>query len=182
VKKTLGLIFCVAVLLAFLAVAGAQESGRFRFVILGDRTGEAKPGAFERALQEATRDNPAFLIGVGDTIQGLRDETAEAEWQEAEQLLAPYRRYQLYLAPGNHDVWSETSAMLFRKYTGHPLHYSFDYGGAHFTVLDNSGADEFSSAEMAFLAEDLARHRDQPVKFIVSHRPSWLVNAAVHNT
>jgi UDP-2,3-diacylglucosamine pyrophosphatase LpxH len=181
VKKTLGLIFCVAVLLAFLAVAGAQESGRFRFVILGDRTGEAEPGAFERALQEATRDNPAFLIGVGDTIQGLRDETAEAEWQEAEQLLAPYRRYQLYLAPGNHDVWSETSAMLFRKYTGHPLHYSFDYGGAHFTILDNSRTDRFSADELSFLEEDLRTHAAQPLKFIVSHRPGWILNVMVRD-
>jgi predicted phosphodiesterase len=172
----LGFILCIPVLLAFLAIAGAQEPGRFRFVILGDRTGESEPGVFERALQEATRDNPAFLIGVGDTIQGLRDETAEAEWQEAERILAPYRNYRLYLSPGNHDVWSEPSAMLFRKYAGHPLHYSFDYGGAHFTILDNSRSDRFSADELSFLEEDLRAHAAQPLKFIVSHRPGWILN------
>jgi predicted phosphodiesterase len=179
VRKTVGFILCIPVLLAFLAIAGAQDSGRFRFVILGDRTGEAEPGVFERALQEATRDNPAFLIGVGDTIQGLHDETTEAEWQEAQRLLTPYRRYPLYLAPGNHDVWSEPSATLFRKYSGHPLHYSFDVGGAHFTILDNSRSDRLSTDELSFLEEDLRAHTAQPLKFIVSHRPGWILNVMV---
>jgi UDP-2,3-diacylglucosamine pyrophosphatase LpxH len=166
----------IPILLAFLAAAGAQDPGRFRFVILGDRTGETEPGVFLRALQEATRDNPAFLIGVGDTIQGQRDETAEMEWQEADHLLTPYRRYRLFLAPGNHDVWSESSAMLFQKYTGHPLQYGFDYGVAHFTILDNSRSDRFSAEQLSFLEEDLRSHAAQPLKFIVSHRPGWILN------
>jgi predicted phosphodiesterase len=167
---------------AWIALAQSPGPSTFHFVLLGDRTGEVQPGVWEQVWKQAAAGKPAFVLGVGDSIQGGDDATAEAQWHEVKRKLAPYARIPLYLAPGNHDIWSPASAKLFEKYTGHPLHYSFDYGGAHFTVLDNSGADEFSSAEMAFLAEDLARHRDQPVKFIVSHRPSWLVNAAVHNT
>ena len=47
-------------------------------------------------------------------------------------LLYPFRSIPFYSAPGNHDVWSDASAKLFGKYTGHPLHYSFDYGPAAF--------------------------------------------------
>ena len=45
----------------------------FHFALLGDRTGETQPGVYEKVLREATADAPAFLLSVGDTIQGLRD-------------------------------------------------------------------------------------------------------------
>ncbi len=96
-------------------------------------------------------------------------------------MLKPFRRYPLYLVPGNHDIWSAESERLFEKYATHPAHYSFDYGQAHFTVLDNSRSDELAAAEPAFLETDLKAHAGQPLKIIVSHRPSWLVNVALRN-
>jgi 3',5'-cyclic-AMP phosphodiesterase len=166
-------------LLAFAALLSAADP--FHFVILGDRTGETQPGIYERVLADATREKPAFVVSVGDTIQGLNDATAEAEWQQAERILAPYRKFHLYLAPGNHDIWSESSERLFEKYAGHTPHYGFDYGLAHFTILDNSRTNGLTDDEMAFLEEDLKAHRAQPVKFIVSHRPSWIFAAAGGN-
>src|SRR5271157_5223322 len=35
---------------------------------------------------------------------------------------------------------------------------------------------------MAFLEADLKAHAAQPVKFVFSHRPSWLLNVAFANT
>lgn len=153
----------------------------FRFAILGDRTGEAEPGVFEQVLQEVAAEHPAFVVGVGDTIQGLNDATAEAEWHQADQLLKPLRDFPLYLAPGNHDIWSPESERLFVKYAAHPVHYGFDYGQAHFTILDNSRSDEMPEQELAFLEADLKAHAAQPLKIIVSHRPSWLINVALRN-
>jgi Icc protein len=163
-----------ATLTVLLLAAAAQGPDSFRFVVLGDRTGETEPGAWERVLKDVSAERPAFAVGVGDTIQGLNDETAEAEWQRIEQPGFP-----LYLAPGNHDIWSERSEKLFRKYSGHPPHYSFDYAQAHFTILDNSRSDELPAAELTFLEEDLKQHNEQPLKFIVFHRPSWILNAIV---
>jgi Icc protein len=166
-------------LFAFAALLPAADS--FHFVILGDRTGEAQPGVYESIWAEATHGDPAFVVSVGDTIQGLNDATAEAEWRQVEQVLAPFRKFSLYLTPGNHDIWSEKSARLFREHAGHPEHYGFDYGPAHFTILDNSRSDELSKDELAFLEEDLKAHAGQPLKFIVSHRPSWIFAAAAGN-
>jgi 3',5'-cyclic-AMP phosphodiesterase len=159
---------------ALLLAAAAQGPDSFRFVVLGDRTGEAVPGVYERVLKEAAAERPAFAVSVGDTIQGLDDDTAEAEWQRVKQTPFP-----LYLAPGNHDIWSERSEKLFRKYSGHAPHYSFDYAQAHFTILDNSRSDELSAAELTFLEDDLRQHNEQPLKFIVFHRPSWILNAII---
>ncbi len=175
------------------AQRAATEHDSFQFVILGDRTGETEPGVYERVWQEAAAEDPAFVLTVGDSIQGLSDATAEAEWRQLERILIPYRRFTLYLTPGNHDIWSARSEALFRKYAAHLAqlpdraqpphlpHYSFDYSQAHFTILDNSRSDSFSPEELQFLQMDLQAHKDQPVKFIVSHRPSWLIDAMFQN-
>lgn len=164
-----------------LCTQGAPAPGSFRFAILGDRTGEAQRGVYEQVWEEVAAENPAFVVSVGDTIQGMNDRSAEAEWREAGRILQLFRRYPLYLAPGNHDIWSPASERLFRRYAAHPPHYSFDYGRAHFTILDNSRSEELPAQELVFLETDLKAHAGQPVKMIVMHRPSWLVDVALRN-
>ena len=177
---------------AFLAVAGlalllfrsaaSPQPESLRVAILGDRTGDVQPDVYEQVWKEVAAEDPAFVVTVGDTIQGMLDATAQTEWQEVESILKPYRRFPLYLAPGNHDIWSGASDRLFRQHAGHPPHYSVDRGPMHVTILDNSRSDELAAEELAFLEEDLKAHESQPVKIIVSHRPSWLVNVALRNT
>jgi 3',5'-cyclic-AMP phosphodiesterase len=162
-------------------VAYTSSSDEFHFVILGDRTGGAVPGVCEEAWRQANRNHPDFVISVGDTIEGGDDLTLDAQWQQIVHILAPYRRYRLFLTPGNHDVWSVASAQAFEKYSKRPLHYSFDYRQAHFTVLDNSRSDTMPAEELAYLQKDLQIHQKKPVKFIFSHRPSWILQVVLGN-
>jgi 3',5'-cyclic-AMP phosphodiesterase len=180
VRRTAACILVLAAVLSLLVAA--PTDGSFRFVLLGDRTGEAQPGVYERIWGQIAAGHPAFVVSVGDTIQGLEDAAAEGEWRQIRATLRPYQRIPLYLTPGNHDIWSPLSEKLFQQYSGHPLHYSFDYAQAHFTILDNSRSDLLSVQEMNFLESDLAAHAGQPVKFIVSHRPSWVVDVAFKNS
>lgn len=176
-----GLLFLsLAAFAAFSAKAPTKSSG-FQFAILGDRTGGAVPGVYQEAWREASLEHPAFVVTVGDTIEGGDDSTMDAEWQQIIQLLAPYRRYRIFFTPGNHDIWSIASAQAFEKYTRRPPHYSFDFEQAHFTVLDNSRSDQMPAEELAFLEKDLQSHQKQGVKFIFSHRPSWLLQAILGN-
>lgn len=162
-------------------IAASPTDARFEFAILGDRTGEAQPGVYQQVWKEAAAEHPAFLAATGDSIEGLDDATAESQWRDVERIWQPYRRYPLYLVAGNHDVWSPASAQLFRKYAGHPLRYSFDYQQAHFTILDNSLSDDLSSEDLDYLEKDLKAHAAAPVKFVFSHRPSWIVPVALQN-
>lgn len=160
-------------------VAYTSTPPEIRFAILGDRTGEAVPGVYEEAWRETNLDHPEFVITVGDTIQGGDDLTINAEWRQVMRLLIPYQQYRIFFTPGNHDIWSTASERAFEKYTRHPPHYSFDYGQAHFTVLDNSRSDVMPAGELTYLEKDLQLHSKQPVKFIFSHRPSWILHVVL---
>jgi predicted phosphodiesterase len=176
-----GAVLPIALLLFLGKSTATPQVESFTFAILGDRTGESEPGVYEQVWKEAAVENPAFVVTTGDTIEGLADATAQVEWRGIEKMLAPYKRFPLYLTPGNHDIWSAASERLFREHAGHSPEYSFDWAQAHFTILDNSRSDELSTAELAFLEQDLKAHAAQPVKFVISHRPSWLIQAALRN-
>jgi hypothetical protein len=177
-----GVVFLAAVGLLLFRSDAAPQGESFRFAILGDRTGDVQPHVYEQVWKEVAAEDPAFVVTIGDTIEGTHDATAQTEWQEVESILKPYRRFPLYLAPGNHDIWSEASERLFRQHAGHPPHYSFDRGPVHVTILDNSRSDEIAPEELKFLEEDLKAHESQPLKMILSHRPSWLVSVAMQDT
>jgi len=51
----------------------AAQKDSFQFVVLGDRTGDAQPGVYEQVWQEAAAENPAFVVSVGDSIEGSSD-------------------------------------------------------------------------------------------------------------
>lgn len=165
------------IFLSCLLLGAAAPPGGFRFAILGDRTGEEQPGVFAEVWREITAEKPKFIVSVGDSIQGLDDATAEAQWADFER----FRRLTLYLTPGNHDIWSAASERLYIKHSGHPPHYGFDSGAVHFTILDNSRGDQLSAGEMTFLEADLQAHAAARVKVIVSHRPSWIFPVMLKN-
>src|SRR5690348_15615933 len=78
----------VATLLAVMVLlAAALRPDSFVFIIIGDRTGGTQPGVYEQVWQEAAAEHPAFVVSVGDTIEGLNDATAEAQWSAVEQIL-----------------------------------------------------------------------------------------------
>jgi len=169
----------LAVALALAALTAAASQGNdFRFAILGDRTGDAVPGVYERVWSELDASHPDFVINVGDTIQGGNDATAGAEWNALRPLWRRYRD-RMYFTPGNHDLWSPASRSIYEQQTGRPAFYSFNYQNAHFTVLDNSEASDLSlilsDQQMQFLARDLAQNRDRDPKFVFFHKPFWLI-------
>jgi 3',5'-cyclic-AMP phosphodiesterase len=163
------------VLAGFMGVRAWSEPGNdFRFCILGDRTGDAQRGVYEGVWHDLDLLHPDFVVNVGDTIQGGNDSTAEAEWRALRPLWERYK-YPQYFTPGNHDIWSPESRKIYEKETGRPAYYGFDYQNAHFTVLDNSQTEDLSDDQMEFLARDLAAHKDRDPKFVLFHKPFWLI-------
>ena len=54
----------------------------FRFVVVSDRTGEHRAGIFESAMPKVNLLQPAFVMSVGDLIEGYTEDQAEldAQW------------------------------------------------------------------------------------------------------
>jgi len=167
-----------AAIAIFALTAADPPPNDFRFSILGDRTGDAQPGIYERVWSELDALHPDFVINVGDTIQGGDDATAASEWNALRPLWDRYR-YPIYFTPGNHDIWSPASRKIYEQKTGHPAFYSFNYQNAHVTVLDNSEASDLSlildDPQMQFLARDLAQNQARDPKFVFFHKPFWLI-------
>jgi hypothetical protein len=169
----LGLV-AIATLPASSDTPSSQPANDFRFSILGDRTGDAEPQVYERVWRDVGLLHPDFVVNVGDTIQGGNDATADAEWKALQPLWDRYK-FPQFFTPGNHDIWSPISRKIYEKYTGHPPFYGFNYQGAHFTVLDNSQTENLTDQQMQFLERDLNQNKDRDPKFVLFHKPFWLI-------
>lgn len=166
----------VCVIAARLVVAAG-----FDFAILGDRTGNAVPGVYEQVCQKVAAQHPDFVINVGDTIEGLNDASAAVEWKAIRPVWKNFGSIPFYLVPGNHDIWSAASEQIWREETGRAPQYSFDFRGAHVTVLDNSRSEGLDAAQMKFLESDMAAHATKQPKFVFFHRPFWLLPIKFQN-
>src|SRR5215475_13420609 len=82
-----------------------NESKTFRFAIVSDRTGGARAGVFERAVEQLNILQPEFVISVGDFIEGYTEEPEEItkQWKEFNSFVGKLEMPFFYL-PGNHDI------------------------------------------------------------------------------
>src|SRR5580704_10904850 len=57
---------------------------KFHFVVVSDRTGGHRPRIFSQAVEQINLLQPAFVVSVGDLIEGYSKDTAKlaSEWKE----------------------------------------------------------------------------------------------------
>ncbi len=144
--------------------SGAERTAAFRFAVCGDnRQGEE---IYRQILAQAQADGSAFLINTGDLVNAGTERQFKA-------FAALMRGFSLpfYPVPGNHDN-ADGLLTAYLRHSGAPAaNYAFDYGLAHFALVDSSLGDVAPSV-MAWLAQDLESTR-QPLKFVVVHHPPF---------
>ncbi len=153
------------------------EKYPIRFAIIGDRTGEAQAGIYEQVIGEIERLKPEFVMTVGDQIEGYTSDTAvlNAEWKEYFGLLGSFSM-PVHLTPGNHDITYDDMEKTYRQHTGLNPYYSFDHGGIHIVVLDNSRwyeSDQMPSEQIEWLTNDLASNQQAVHTLVFYHVPGW---------
>jgi hypothetical protein len=166
-----------------LAVRDAPED--FRFVLVSDRTGGHRGEIFEEALEKVDLLGPAFVLSVGDLIEGYTEDPAalDAMWDEVEGFVAALDAPFFY-APGNHDFSNETMAREWRTRFG-PSFYHFRYKEVLFLVLNSElfssathpghpvpGPDT-QAAQLRYAERVLDEHRDARWTIVVVHQPLW---------
>lgn len=152
----------------------------FCFGIVADRTGRARPGVFEGAIDKLNRMRPEFVMSVGDFIPGFcmedfSDAFLEKQWAEVnpmiEKCIPPF-----FYVVGNHDYAPENgshpNAALWKKMFGVSYYY-FIYKKTLFlclnTVEDTSGLGE---KQTQWALEVLKKHTDVRWTFVFMHQPA----------
>lgn len=140
----------------------------FAFVVMGDN--RTYPERFEKIIARAWAERPNFLLNVGDVVT---DGTVKEQWlneylKPAAELM---QRVPTYVAIGNH----ERNADWYYKYVSYPKpenYYSFDYGNAHFAIIDSNKDLSPNSEQYKWLEKDLAESKAH-WKFVFHHHPPY---------
>ena len=157
----------------------------FHFVIVSDRTGGARPGVFAGAMPKVNLLSPAFVVSVGDLIEGYTENQAQLnrEWDEmasfVSELEAPF-----FYVPGNHDMNNAVMAEEWQRRFG-PSYYHFLYKDVLFVVVntelfgmvgqpDTPVPGPWKQADqMVFIKSVLAQHPDPRWTIVLVHQPLW---------
>jgi hypothetical protein len=147
-----------------------------RFVVYGDMRA---PGhaAHAQVVAGILRERPALVVNTGDLVAIGAEESA---WQRYFEITAQMGAT-VAVAPalGNHEAYAGGAARSWTLFglrsastTPGVGYTSFDWGGAHFVILDSNRPD---SAQRAWLVRDLAatKRRHPRAIFAVLHDGPW---------
>lgn len=116
----------------------ATQPERFFFILMADPQIPWGPRElWEKAIAEANRLKPAFVVVCGDLTHPTGDAEQTRQYLETARKLA--RSIPLYNVSGNHDVGNEPtpeSLAWYRKHYG-KLYDTFTYGNCLFIVLES---------------------------------------------
>lgn len=112
------------------------DPNAFSFVVVGDRTGGHRPGVFAAAMQKLSLLNPAFVLSVGDLIEGYSESesTIEAQWDALDAIVETLPMPFFYTA-GNHDLSNPMMAEIWKRRLGH-TYWHFVHNNVLFVSLN----------------------------------------------
>ena len=145
----------------------------FQFVVYGDtRTRhDVHRRVINAVLQYA---NPDFIMHTGDLVADGWDSSLWPIFFDAERELL--RKAAIFAAPGNH----ERNARNYYDFMSARPYYAFDWGGAHFSVIDsdieNVGStaaerEAFWQEQTRWLEDDLRNAQKADWRFLFAHHP-----------
>jgi hypothetical protein len=158
----------------------APDTSFFRFAFYGDtQTGDRVAQAISAPQMIADgilSSNPKFVIFTGDAaFRGGN----YAMW--GSQFFAPsasmFYSVPLFFAVGNHELGDPFWAGTFFYWPSNPgTWYSFDYGNAHFAVIDTDADFSPGSAQYEWIVSDLAG-ASKTWLFVSFHHPPYSSSA-----
>lgn len=159
-----------------------EDPADFQFAIVSDRTGSHRAEVFSQAVEKLNLMQPAFVLSVGDLIEGGKksDEKLAAEWKEFDgfvnKLTMPF-----FYVPGNHDVLAPEAAKFWEKKLGR-RYYHFVYRNVLFLILN---ADDPSSAigkeQLEYAQKALKENASVRWTIVAVHRPLWTFSGGAKN-
>ena len=155
----------------------ANPAEVFHFAVVSDRTGGRRPGVFAQAIAQLNLLRPAFVISVGDLIDGYTEDERELadQWQELE---SQVRKLQMpfFFVAGNHDLSNALQERHWKQRFGR-RYYHFVYRDVLFLMLHaddpRRGGSKIGPDQIAFARQALANNPKVGWTIVVLHRPLW---------
>lgn len=157
-------LFAITIGVLFLAgCASHKKSNTFFFLQMADtqfgfftdnKDFARETVNFEKAISEANRLRPAFVIVCGDLVNKPGDDQQIAEYKRIAAQLNPATP--LYNVAGNHDVGNTPTPEAIAQYQKEfgPDHYTFESGKIFGIVLNSSLMKDPASAPEEAAAQD----------------------------
>ena len=164
----------------------------FRFAIVPDRAGGDYRGAFTNALACCNLMHPAFVMTVGDLINGHVNEPRTRAMQDELTNFVSKVNAPFFYVVGNHDITCNTdknkpddrtkhdmTTRVWKEYFGEQTYYSFTYKDCLFVALNGQdGRVDWNHVNVgitpeqyAWLRKTLAEHKDVRWTFLFMHQP-----------
>jgi len=154
----------------------APDTSFFRFAVYGDTRGgdtlTPDTSVQEMIAEGILHSNSTFLIHTGDAVHngGIYGQWKSHFFEPSRPLLYAMP---LFFAVGNHDMGDPFWAGTFFYMPSAPsTWYSFDYGNAHFAIVDTNVDFSPGSAQYAWLEGDLGGTSKTWV-FVAFHHPPY---------
>jgi chitodextrinase len=162
----------------------APEGSTFSFAVVGDFGGAgAQVGTIAGRIAEAGTD---FVQTVGDNVYPDSEDpdftTMYSDFDS--RFYAPYasamRGQTMWMAGGNHEYYGDDAFWRNFWLPNNERWFSYDWGDAHFLVLDTELPFTPGTPQYEFAEADLSAHQDEAWRIVVLHRPPY--SSATNNS
>jgi len=161
---------------SFKTPPSADTGGPYNFVVYGDT--RTRHDVHRRVMSEVVKHGiPDFVVHTGDLVADGNDSSLWPVFFDIEKDIL--RQASFFPSLGNHE---RNAHDFYEFFQASQAYYSFDWGTAHFSVL-NSDIANVSTSELArqaywteqtrWLEEDLRTHQNADYRFVVSHHPPF---------
>ena len=182
VLLALSLLFSALLFSSHSALCGDELT----FAVFGDsRPGRdfKQPPVFSTIIDSMKELPLDAVFHTGDVIYGKTEDPANIGRQyDSFFKIVKNLKPPIHVAAGNHDIWSEASAAIFRKQFGY-LYTSVTLGENRFILLNSElplNECRIDGEQLAWLEKELRRsQRESRNIFIILHRPMFPTNRYV---
>jgi hypothetical protein len=154
-----------------------NDPDQFHFAVVSDRTGGHRDKVFSRAVQQVNLLQPAFVMSVGDLIEGysLKEDVVKGQWDEFDGYVKKFEAPFFYV-PGNHDLTNKSQVVTWGERYGR-RYYHFIYKNTLFLSLCSEnppdGMGTIDKEQQEWVAKTVEANKDVRWTFVFLHKPIW---------
>ncbi len=151
----------------------------FHFVVVSDRTGGHRARIFSEAVEQINLLQPAFVISVGDLIEGYTKDTGSLaqQWKEFQTYTSKLNMPFFYV-PGNHDLANPVESGVWKERFGR-RYYHFLYKDVLFLAVCSDDPNEdkedgrLSKEQVEYFEKVLNDNKNVRWTIVSLHKPMW---------